>query len=76
MQHICATFHGLRPTVVAHEIGCGKREGVTGLNAALTHHRAHVRFARERTHGRAHAIALLQQLNDAVRADKARTAGD
>src|SRR5262249_11193714 len=63
-----------RPTVVGVEVA--RREGqlLSGVRAARLQHRAYVGLAPRRPHGRPHAIAGGQELEDAVRADEARPA--
>jgi hypothetical protein len=74
VEHVSAAGDRFGPAVVLHQIGGCEGELIASFDAAFAHHRAHFGFARQRAHSGAHAIAFLQKLHDAVRADEARTA--
>lgn len=77
MQDEVATGGGFGPACVGHEVGGGEGERLARwLRAACLEHGAHAGFTIERTHRGPHAIAGVQQLQDAVCADESRTAGD
>jgi hypothetical protein len=76
MQYEFAASGGLRPAGIAFEIGGGERQAIAWLGATLAQHCAHVAFALQVAHGRAHLMARGEKLQDAMAADKARPAGD
>jgi hypothetical protein len=74
VKHKVTTGNGFRPASVGHEIGGGERERLSRFGAACGEHGAYAGFTLERTHSRPHAIARVQELQDAVCADESRAA--
>ncbi len=76
VQHEVATGRGFGPAGVGGEVGGEERQALAGVGARGLQHGAHLGLALERAHRGAHAVAGREQLQDAVRGDEARAAGD
>lgn len=76
MQNEVAAGDGVRPARVTGQIRRHEMQRVPGLLTRAAEYGPHFGFAIEGPHGRAHEVALLEQMEDAVHAYEARPAGD
>ena len=76
MKHIVATRDGVRPSAVILKISGEETQPVARIRAAFLEHGAHIGFALQMTHRRAHLMAGGQELQNGVAADKPGSAGD
>jgi hypothetical protein len=75
MQHALAAVNGLCPARVADEIGGDEGQAVGRFGSTLLEQGANVTLALQAPDRRAHLMARRQELQDAMAADEARTAG-
>ena len=74
MQHVVAAGNGLRPARVVFEIGGHERQAIAHLGAADLEHGAHLGLALQASHRGAHLMPRIQKLDNAMTADKSRSA--
>src|SRR5215813_5337321 len=74
MEHVVAAAGGLVPTGISRELGSMEAQAILCIDLPGDGG-ARCRLAIEASQGRAHGIALPQQLDDAPAADEARSAG-
>ncbi len=75
VEHVVAAGDGLGPAVVGEQVGGEHREPLAGVDLRGDRG-AHLALAGEVADGRAHRVALAQQLDDAPAAEESRAAAD
>jgi hypothetical protein len=64
------------PSIIALEVGRGKRQTSAGIRAALLQHCANFRLAPQIAHRSAHVVTLFQKLQYRVAPNEPRAPGD
>src|SRR5262249_32500427 len=75
VKDVGASRGGFGPTGVVFEVGGCERHAAGRIGSGFLQHGADRALARERADGGAHAVSSVEKLQNAVDADKSRTAG-
>jgi hypothetical protein len=76
VQHVLAAGDSARPARIAFEIGGEERQAIARLGATFLQHRAYVILALQAANRGVYLMASRQELQDAMAADEARSAGN